>query len=64
MDSLDINDRFYNQKYADMEERLNDLYEHIESVDNDLAILNLGKTSTNSKRLTTNLHSEVSAQIG
>lgn len=40
MDSLDINDRFYNQKYADMEERLNDLYEQIESVDNDLAILN------------------------
>ena len=39
MDSLDINDRFYNQKYNDMEERLNHLYEEIESVDNSLDVL-------------------------
>lgn len=39
MDSLDINDRFYNQKYSDMEERLNNLYEQIDNVDNDLVIL-------------------------
>lgn len=39
IDSLDINDRFYNQKYSDMEERLNHIYEEIESVDNNLVIL-------------------------
>lgn len=33
MDNLDINDRFYNQKYSDMEERLNHLYEEIGNVD-------------------------------
>lgn len=51
MDSLDINDRFYNQKYADMEERLNDLYEQIESVDNDLAILNQRIINVNQNKL-------------
>ena len=39
MDSLDINDRFYDQKYDDKERRLNRLYEEIESVDNNLVIL-------------------------
>ncbi len=39
MDSLDINDRFYDQKYDDKEMRLNRLYEEIESVDNNLVIL-------------------------
>lgn len=51
MDSLDINDRFYNQKYSDMEERLNNLYEQIESVDNDLAILNQRIINVNQNKL-------------
>ena len=40
MDSLDINDKFYNQKYSDMEERLNRLYEQIENVDDKINTLN------------------------
>lgn len=51
MDSLDISDRFYNQKYADMEERLNHLYEEIESVDNNLAILNQRIINANQNKL-------------
>lgn len=51
MDSLDINDRFYNQKYSDMEERLNNLYEQIESVGNDLAILNQRIINVNQNKL-------------
>lgn len=51
MDSLDINDRFYNQKYSDMEERLNHLYEEIESVDNNLAILNQRIVNVNQNKL-------------
>lgn len=39
MDSLDADDKFYVQKYADMEERLNNLYEEIESVDNSIETL-------------------------
>lgn len=51
MDGLDINDRFYNQKYADMEERLNHLYEEIESVDNNLAILHQRIVNVNQNKL-------------
>lgn len=51
MDSLDINDKFYNQKYLDMEERLNNLYEQIESVDNDLAILHQRIVNVNQNKL-------------
>lgn len=40
MDCLDIDDRFYNQKYADMEERLDNIYVEIESIDNSLETLN------------------------
>ena len=39
MDNLDADDRFYNQKYADMEQRLDNLYGEIESVDNALEAL-------------------------
>lgn len=36
---LDTDDRFYDQKYADMEQRLDNLYSEIESVDNALYAL-------------------------
>lgn len=51
MDGLDINDRFYNQKYSDMEERLNHLYEEIESVDNSLVILHQRIVNANQNKL-------------
>lgn len=39
MDSLDADDKFFTQKYADMEERLNNLYAEIESVDSSIEML-------------------------
>lgn len=39
MDNLDADDRFYSQKYADMEQRLDNLYAQIEDVDNALEAL-------------------------
>ena len=39
MDNLDADDRFYDQKYTDMEQRLDNLYGEIESVDNALDAL-------------------------
>ena len=39
MDSLDADDKFYMQKYTDMEERLNTLYVEIDSVDNNIEML-------------------------
>ncbi len=39
MDNLDADDRFYDKKYADMEQRLDNLYGEIESVDNALDAL-------------------------
>ena len=37
MDSLDVNDRFYDQKYQDMDDRLCKLYEDIEVVEDNMA---------------------------
>ena len=37
MDSLDVNDRFYDRKYQDMDDRLCNLYEDIEVVENSMA---------------------------
>lgn len=39
MSDLDIDDNFYMQKYADMEEQLNKFYAEIESVDNNIEML-------------------------
>lgn len=40
MDDLDVDDKFYDQKYSDMEERLNRLYAEIENIDSNIASLN------------------------
>ena len=37
MDSLDITDKFYDRKYQDMENRLNKLYEDIDSIEQSIA---------------------------
>ena len=39
IDSLDIDDKFYTQKYTDMEERLSSLYVEIENVENNIEML-------------------------
>lgn len=39
MSDLDIDDNFYTQKYADMEEQLNKFYAEIESVDSNIEML-------------------------
>lgn len=36
MDELDVNDRFYDEKYSDMENRLNSLYEKIDNVETEI----------------------------
>lgn len=40
MDDLDADDKFYDQKYSDMEERLNRLYTEIENIDSNITSLN------------------------
>ena len=40
IDNLDIDDKFYDEKYSDMEKRLNNLYEKIDDIENKIDILN------------------------
>ena len=55
MDSLDINDKFYEQKYQNLEQRWQHSFEEIEETDNQLATLSKRLESAQNDKLTTDI---------
>lgn len=54
MDNLDINDRYYDRKYEDMQERLYKLYDEIEIVENNIEEIRARMHNIEQEKLTSN----------
>lgn len=54
LDRLDVNDRFYDRKYEDMQERMNKLYEEIGATEDEIETITMRIDNINKKRLSQN----------
>lgn len=51
MDALDVCDKFYDRKYADMQERMNKLYEEIGAIEDEIDTISMRIDNINKKQL-------------
>ena len=54
LDRLDVNDRFYDRKYEDMQERMNKLYEEIGAIEDEIETITMRIDNIYKKRLSQN----------
>lgn len=53
MDSLNVTDKFYTEKYQDMDERMNQLYEEIASIQDSIDAVNIRIANVRKQRIST-----------